>query len=227
MLMTQPRPAVQVRAAVGVVGSIVAGLPSSAEQPRRDPSAHSPRLAAISEVEPMGVDAPDERLESQPSQAAGKAAAKGGNTSGETQRSNARKRTAPAAQPEPVPEQNERTKRRKRSPAAKPDKAAPASGSPSEANAQGKGSKTSAAVSSAADDAGDDAAANDPEPGDLTEVVALLEVSPSRGMRHEAWSCTVKKFLAFGSSALVRRVPDMLQAAVVPRAVVPSRRPFG
>ncbi len=182
--MAQYGPAVQVRAAVGVVGTIVAGMPPSAEQPRRDPSARSPRLTAISEAEPMAVDAPDAQLESQPSQAASKAAGKGGKKAGAggTQATTARKRSAPAAQPETVPEQNERRKRRKRSPAAKPDAAAEVDELPSEGTALGKGGNKAAAVLPAAAAAEDDAAAN-PEPGDITAVVPLLAPSLSRGMR--------------------------------------------
>ncbi len=202
----QSGPATQVRAAVGVVGTIVAGLPPSAEQPRRDPSARSPRLTAISEAEPMAVDAPDAQLESQPSHAAGKAAGKGGEKvgAGKPQATTARKRSGPAAQPEAVPEQNERTKRRKRSPAAKPDVVAAVDGSPSDkATALGTSGKKTAAVSLAADAAEDDAAAN-PEPGDYRSHC----IACTRPVKRHATlgPCTVNHFPARWLLSLTRRV---------------------
>ena len=166
------------RAAVGVVGTVVAGLPPSAEQPRRDPSAQSPRLGAISEAEPLAGDDPNAHPESQPSQVEDRVDGKDGKRAdaSETERSNARKRSAPAAQLEIVPEQNKRIKRRTRSPAAKPDKASAVDGSPSVVIPLEKSGKNPAAVSLAAD-AAEDAVAADPQPGDTIEVVQTLAPS--------------------------------------------------
>ena len=179
----------------------------------------------------MAVDAPDAQLESQPSQAAGTAAVQGGKRASESQLSKSRKRSAPAAQPETVPEQKERTKRRKRSPAAKPDAAAAMNGSPPEVNGQGNGSKKPAAVSQAADAAEDDAAAV-PEPGNVAAVVPRLHLALPTDMR--VCSLVLHGQCAFEMLApqpwhgeVMRRWRTLLQAAVVPHAVAPSLRPSG
>jgi hypothetical protein len=169
----------QVRAAVGVAGSIVAGLPPSAKKLQGDDAADRAGLAAIAEAEPDAVE-PAQQLRSVSSLAADEAAAQSSKGEGQAagsslRRGPSRKRSSQSVPLEPVPEHAEKVKRPKHAPAATENITVALGGSPPKAGVRRKGGEKATAAEAVAVPQ-EDVAAVDPTQGESAHDSAIQHV---------------------------------------------------
>ena len=138
-----------------VVGSIVAGLPPSAEQPQRGLAADRASLASVAETEVVAGKSTTEQLRSESSRTAGEAAGQWsqgeGQAAGGARRGGAsRKRSSQSVPLETVPEQAEKVKRPKRLTAAAAKGSTALAGLPPKKGASGEADEEATAAQAVA-----------------------------------------------------------------------------
>ena len=186
------RVASQVRAAVGVVGSIVAGLPPSAKKLQGDAAVHRAGLAVIAEAEPDAAETaqqPGSESMLPADEAAVQSGQGAGHAAGSLQHGPSRKRSSHSLPLEPVPEHAEKVKRPKHASSATEGDTVSLRGSPPKVVALEKGGgKAKTARAAAASH--EDVAAVKPTQGDFSMTFCdVFGARRLKKMSHGAVGC--------------------------------------